>query len=219
MTHVRVALVDDQTLFRSALAMLIEAEAGLQLVGEAADGAAGVTLVRAERPDVVLMDLRMPGTDGLAATRQIGADQSLADVRIIVLTMVETESAVHEALAAGASGYLLKDTTPERLVEAIVQVHAGESLLSPQITRRLISHYVETGRVTRRPLPDLTPRETEVLVLVAQGLSNAEVEQRLFIGHATMKSHMAALLRKTGARDRAQLVVRAHEAGLVGPLR
>jgi DNA-binding NarL/FixJ family response regulator len=217
---IRVLLADDQTLVRSGFRALLERSEDIEVVGEAANGEEAVERARAERPDVVLMDIRMPGVDGLEATRRISADKSLAAVRVIMLTTFELDEYVFEALHAGASGFLLKDVEPDELRSAVRVVAQGEALLSPSITRRLIREYVvQPGR--HRPPPEaldaLTEREREVLALVAQGLSNREIAERLVISPATAKTHVSRTMMKLQAHDRAQLVVLAYETGLVRP--
>ncbi len=215
---VRVLLADDQTLVRSGFRVLLERTEGVEVVGEAGDGAEAVAAARATRPDVVLMDIRMPIVDGLEATRRIAADAALCGTRVIMLTTFDLDEYVFEALHAGASGFLLKDVEPDDLRAAVRVVAGGDALLSPSITRRLIAEYV--GRAgPERPAPpelgELTDREREVMALVAAGLSNAEIAERLVISHATAKTHLSRILLKLGARDRAQLVVLAYESGLV----
>lgn len=215
---IRVFLADDQALVRSGFCALLETDPGIELVGEAADGLEAVEGVRANRPDVVLMDIRMPGTDGLEATRTIVADPALAGTRVIVLTTFGLDDNVLEALQAGASGFLLKDVEPDELRRAVRVVADGEALLSPSVTRRMIAELTSRpGRRRHRPaeLEDLTPRETEVMSLVAAGLTNDEIADRLVISSATAKTHVSRVLLKLGARDRAQLVVIAYESGLV----
>jgi DNA-binding NarL/FixJ family response regulator len=217
---IRVLLADDQALVRSGLRALLERSDGIQVVGEAGDGAEAVERVRSERPDVVLMDIRMPGVDGLEATRRITSDPELERVRVVMLTTFELDEYVFEALHAGASGFLLKDVEPEDLREAVRVVAGGEALLSPSVTRRLIREFVSMpGR--RRPPPDslsrLTGREREVMALVAEGLSNREIAERLVISPATAKTHVSRTMMKLHARDRAQLVVLAYQTGLVLP--
>jgi DNA-binding NarL/FixJ family response regulator len=217
---VRVAIADDQPLVRTGFATMVGFDPGLELVGEAADGAEAVALARTARPDVLLMDVRMPGIDGLEATRRITRDPALAGVRVLVLTTFDLDEYVHEALRAGASGFLLKDTRPEDLLQAIHVVAGGDALLAPSVTRRLIAEFArraEPGRVDPRVLDALTAREREVLALVAEGLTNAEVAVRLHMSPATAKTHVSRLLTKLDARDRAQLVVVAYETGLVVP--
>ena len=203
---IRVVVADDQALVRSGFLALLRAEDGIDVVGEAANGYEAVKIAQRERPDVILMDIRMPEMDGLEATRLITADPILANVRILILTTFDLDSYVHEALRAGASGFLLKDTLPPELLAAVRVVAAGEALLAPSITRRLIEDFV------RRPIaaaPDprldqLTAREREVLASVARGLSNAELADELFMSHATAKTHVSHLLTKFAARDRAK---------------
>ena len=217
---VRVVLVDDQPLLRRSLAMIIEHAPGLTVAGEAGDGIEAVRVARAERPDVILMDVRMPERDGLTATRQICADPALAATRILVLSMFELDEYVYEALRAGASGFLLKDTRPEDLIDAIRRTHGGESLFAPSILTRLVEHYVAAPR-TARPAPPgpLTSREAEVLTLIGRGLSNDRIADHLTISVRTVKTHISHLLAKLNARDRAQLVIAAFDAGLVRPQR
>ena len=217
---IRVLLADDQTLVRSGFRALLERAEDIEVVAEAVDGAEAVERARTERPDVVLMDIRMPGVDGLEATRRITAEGSLGDVRVIMLTTFELDEYVFEALHAGASGFLLKDVEPEELRDAVRVVAQGEALLSPSVTRRMIREFVaQPGR--HRPPPDrldvLTEREREVLALVAQGLSNQEIAERLVISPATAKTHVSRTMMKLHAHDRAQLVVLAYETGLVRP--
>ncbi|MDR7275458.1 response regulator transcription factor [Catenuloplanes atrovinosus] len=215
----RVLLVDDQPLLRRSLAMIINSEPALEVVGEAADGTQAVTRARATRPDVVLMDVRMPHLDGLEATRRICADPVLSGTRVLVLSMFELDEYVWQALHAGASGFLLKDARPEDLIDAIHRTHAGASLFAPSILTRLISHYVGTPR-PGRPAPalrGLTAREVEVLTLIGGGLSNDEIATALVISVKTVKTHITHLLAKLAARDRAQLVIAAFNAGLVRP--
>ena len=217
---VRVGICDDQALLRDGLRVQLGLVQDIEVVGEASNGEQAVALAKRERPDVLLTDIRMPVLDGIEATRQIRADPACSDVRILILTTFDLDEHVYAALSAGASGFLLKDATPEEIVHAVRVVAAGESLLSPSITSRLIREFA--GRPTRgRPREDLvrglTERETEVLLLVAQGLSNAEIANRLVLSHATAKTHVSRILTKLGLRDRAQLVVAAYEAGLVVP--
>ena len=217
---IRVLLVDDQPLLRRSLAMIIDHAAGLCVVGEGGDGIDALTLARATRPDVILMDVRMPRRDGLQATRDICADPALAATRILVLSMFELDEYVYGALHAGASGFLLKDTRPEDLLDAIRRTHAGVSLFAPSILTRLVEHYVAAPRGgPAAPPGQLTGREVEVLALVGGGLSNDEIAARLAISVKTVKSHISHLLAKAGARDRAQLVIAAFDAGLVQPRR
>lgn len=215
---VRVLLADDQHLVRAGFRSILEDEEDIEVVGEASTGTEAVRLARQLRPDVVLMDIRMPGTDGLAATRRIAADPALAGVRVLVLTTYESDEYVFESLRAGAAGFLLKDAEPEELRQAIRTVAAGHSLLAPSVTRRVIEEYTRL----RGPLADgarvlapLTAREREVMALVAEGLSNEEIGARLLMSPLTAKTHVSRVLTKLGARDRAQLVVLAYESGLV----
>ena len=214
---IRVAVADDQALVRSGFLALLRSESGIEVVGEAANGFEAVQVAKATRPDVMLMDIRMPEMDGLEATRIITADADLGPVRVLVLTTFDLDAYVHEALCAGASGFLLKDTLPADLLAAVRVVAAGEALLAPSITRRLIEDFVKrpVAPVDDPRLDQLTGREREVLIEVARGLSNAELSDRLFMSHATAKTHVSHLLTKFAARDRAQLVVAAYETGLV----
>jgi DNA-binding NarL/FixJ family response regulator len=216
---IRVLLADDQALVRAGFRALIDAQADLTVVGEASDGGHAVRLATRERPDVVLMDIRMPGMDGLEATRQIVADPGCADVRIVILTTFDLDEYVFEALRAGASGFLVKDTEPVDLLRGVRAVAAGEGLLSPGVTRRLIEEFALHSRSRRPPeaLDGLTDREREVVALVGAGLSNDEIAARLVVSPATAKTHVSRSMTKLGARDRAQLVVFAYEAGLVRP--
>jgi DNA-binding NarL/FixJ family response regulator len=217
---IRVLLADDQTLVRSGFRELLERTDGIEVIGEVADGAAAVERVRADQPDIVLMDIRMPVMDGIEATRTIAADRELPDVRVIMLTTFDLDEYVFEALHAGASGFLLKDVEPDELRNALRVVAGGDALLSPGVTRQLISEFVARPGHERRPpaeLVELTEREREVLALIATGLSNREIAERLVISPATAKTHVSRILLKLGARDRAQLVVVAYESGLVKP--
>lgn len=218
---IRVLVADDQKLVRAGFGALLEAEEDLTVVGEAADGRSAVEMAMRELPDVVLMDIRMPGLDGIEATRLIAADPRLANVRIVILTTFETDEYVFDALRAGASGFLVKDTNPEELLRAIRVVAGGDALLAPSVTRRLIADVVARGPARRTPpeLGELTPREREILALVGGGLSNDEIADQLVISPATAKTHVSRILSKLGARDRAQLVVIAYESGLVTPSR
>jgi DNA-binding NarL/FixJ family response regulator len=219
---IRVVVVDDQSLVRSGFVVLLRSDPDIQVVGEAGDGREAVDLVTRERPDVVLMDIRMPEMDGVEATRLLTADPRLADTRVLILTTFDLDEYVFAALRAGASGFLLKDTLPEDLLAAIRVVAGGETLLSPGVTRRLVEEFLRRpatgGSGTPPPgLDQLTEREREVLGAVARGLSNAEIAETLYISPATAKTHVSHLLTKLQARDRAQLVVAAYEAGVVQP--
>ncbi|MFI7386814.1 response regulator [Streptomyces sp. NPDC049813] len=224
---IRVLLADDQALLRSAFRVLVDSESDMHVVGEASDGAEAVRLARAERPDVVLMDIRMPGTDGLAATREISADPELAHVRVVMLTTFEVDEYVVQSLRAGASGFLGKGAEPEELLGAVRVAAAGDALLSPAATKGLIAKFLAqgdgsdaaagTGGGHAERLAALTGREREVLVQVAGGLSNDEIAERLEVSPLTVKTHVNRAMAKLGARDRAQLVVIAYESGLVRP--
>jgi len=239
---IRVLLADDQALIRAGFRVLLEAAGDIQVVGEAVNGDQAVELARSGRPDVILMDIRMPGTDGLAATRQIAADGALDGTKVVILTTFETDEYVYQGLRAGASGFLVKDAEPEDLIRAVRVVHRGEALLSPSVTRRLIASLAArapggpglpapaaAARGQAAPggpgsqltpaagLARITEREREVLALVAQGLSNGEIASRLYLSPLTTKTHVSHILTKLGARDRAQLVVLAYESGLVVP--
>ncbi|MCX5040373.1 response regulator transcription factor [Streptomyces coelicoflavus] len=214
---VRVALVDDQALMRAGFRALLEAEDGIEVVGEAADGEQGVALVRAQVPDVVLVDVQMPVMSGIEATRRIAADPGLAAVRVVILTNYGLDEYVFEALRAGASGFLLKDTEPADLLQAIDVVAHGEALLSPSVTRTLIGEFVARppDRTTAPGLDSLTRREREVTALAARGLSNEEIAAHMVISPLTAKTHISRAMTKLCARDRAQLVVFAYQSGLV----
>jgi DNA-binding NarL/FixJ family response regulator len=217
---VRVVVADDQALVRAGFRLLVDSDPDLEVVGEAVDGTEAVEAARRERPDVVLMDIRMPRMDGLEATRQITADATLAEVRVLMLTTFDLDEYVYQALRVGASGFLLKDTPPADLLAAIRVVASGDALLAPGITRRLIAEFArrpDPTQVTSATLAALTEREREVLGLVAHGLSNSEIAQRLVVSAATSKTYVSRLLAKLGARDRAQLVAIAYETGLVTP--
>ncbi|MFJ3775754.1 response regulator [Streptomyces sp. NPDC090075] len=219
---IRVLLVDDQALLRGTFRLLIDSCADLEVVGEAADGREAVELARTHHPDIVLMDIRMPGTDGLAATAAICADPDLADTRVLVLTMYETDEYVARALRVGASGFLGKYVTTDTLLAGIRTVAAGEALLSPGATRALITRFLsgpapDTLLAPPERLDDLTPREREVTALAARGRSNDEIAEELVLSVLTVRSHIQRSLTKLGARDRAQLVVIAYQTGLVRP--
>ena len=216
---IRVVVADDQALVRAGFAALLDAQEGIEVVGEAADGAEAVRLAVEQAPDVVLMDIRMPVLDGIEATRRIATRSELSEVRVVVLTTFEIDEYVFEAVRAGAAGFLVKHTEPADLVRAVRVVAAGDALLSPTVTRRLLAEFA----TRTKPTPDtavlaaLTDREREVMTLVAEGLSNAEIAERLVLSPATARTHVGRILLKLGARDRTQLVVLAYESGLVRP--
>ena len=216
---IRVVLADDQVLVRAGFRALLDAQDDIKVVGEAGDGEQAVRLATELTPDVVLMDIRMPGTDGLAATRRISADGDLAEVRVVILTTFELDEYVFEAIRSGASGFLVKDTEPDELVQAVRVVAGGDALLSPSVTRRLIGEFAARAKAPHDTggLDELTDREQEVLALVADGLSNTEIAKRLYLSPATAKTHVSRAMIKLRARDRAQLVVIAYESGLVRP--
>jgi DNA-binding NarL/FixJ family response regulator len=217
---IRVLLADDQALIRAGFRMILDAASDIEVVGEAIDGTQAVELARSQRADVVLMDIRMPGVDGLEATRRIAADDDLAGVRVVILTTFETDDYVYEALRGGASGFLVKDTEPAELLQAVRVAARGDALLSPSVTRRLITDIASRPQrlpATGEVLARLTEREREVMTLVAAGLSNDEIAARLFLSPLTSKTHVSRIMTKLNARDRAQLVVIAYESGLVTP--
>jgi DNA-binding NarL/FixJ family response regulator len=219
---IRVVVADDQVLVRSGFTMLLSGEPDIEVVGEASNGAEAIALAAAEHPDVMLMDIRMPVMDGLEATRRIAGEESLASTRVVILTTFDLDEYVHEALRAGASGFLLKDTLPVDLLGAVRVVAAGDALIAPRITRRLIEEFARLPQpvgtaASNAALDQLTEREREVLGLVAKGQSNAEIAAALYVSHATVKTHVSRLLMKLDARDRAQLVMVAYESGVAVP--
>jgi len=215
---IRVLVVDDEELVRTGLRLILDAEPDIGVVGTASDGRQAVAEVRRLCPDVVLMDIRMPGLDGLEATRRILTEPDVPPCKVVILTTFDVDEHVYEALRAGASGFLLKDVPADQLAHAIRVAAAGEALLAPSVTRRLIAAFARPtapGPVPVAGLGDLTPREVEVLTLLAEGLSNAEIATRLFVGEATVKTHVARILTKLGVRDRVQAVIAAFRSGLV----
>ncbi|MCW2884288.1 MAG: putative two-component system response regulator LuxR [Streptosporangiaceae bacterium] len=217
---IRVLIVDDQTIVRAGFAALLSAQPDITVAGEAGDGREAVHLASLHRPDVVVMDIRMPGMDGIEATRRILTQPNSGSLRVLVLTTFDVDEYVYDALAAGASGFLLKDATADELVSAVRVVARGDSLLAPQVTGRLIHEFTRQRRNQPSPpaeLASLTARETEVLVLIASGLSNAEIAARLVVSEHTVKTHVARVFTKLGLRDRAQAVMLAYESGLVTP--
>jgi DNA-binding NarL/FixJ family response regulator len=216
---IRVLLADDQALVRAGFRSLLDAQDDIEVVGEAASGEEAVHLAALLVPNVVLMDIRMPGMDGLQATRSMAADPALSEVRVVILTTFGLDEYVFEAIRSGASGFLVKDTEPGELLHAVRVVAGGEALLSPSVTRRLIEEYAARAKqpLATKNLEELTTREREVMALVAAGLSNQEIAERLFVSPATAKTHVSRAMVKLGARDRAQLVVIAYESGLVRP--
>ncbi|MGG7575161.1 response regulator [Streptomyces sirii] len=216
---IRVLLADDQLLVRAGFKVLLDAQPDIEVVAEAGDGRQAVAAVRAHRPDVALMDIRMPVLDGLVATRRITRDPQLPDVKVVMLTTFELDEYVFEAIRSGASGFLVKDTEPEELVRAVRAVVAGDALLSPGVTRRLIAEFAARSKepTAADALSELTDREREVMALVGIGLTNEEIARRLVVSPLTAKTHVSRAMIKLGARDRAQLVVLAYESGLVRP--
>jgi DNA-binding NarL/FixJ family response regulator len=219
---IRVVVADDQALVRSGFTMLLSGEPDIDVVGEATNGAEAVALAASARPDVILMDVRMPVMDGLEATRRITADATLATTRVVILTTFDLDEYVHEALRAGASGFLLKDAIPTDLLNAVRVVADGDALIAPKITRRLIEEFARrpepgVAHAAAAVLARITEREREVLELVAKGNSNAEIAEHLYVSHATIKTHVSRLLMKLDARDRAQLVMVAYETGVALP--
>jgi DNA-binding NarL/FixJ family response regulator len=216
---IRVLLADDQQLVRAGFAALLDAADGIEVAGEAADGAEAVRLARQLRPDVVLMDIRMPELDGIEATRKIAAQPELGAVHVVILTTFDLDEYVFEGLRAGAAGFLVKDTDAAELIRAVRVVAGGEALLSPTVTRRLIAEFASRTREARSldGLDELTPREREVVALIATGLSNEEISRQIYVSPSTVKTHAARAMTKLRARDRAQLVVFAYQAGLVRP--
>jgi DNA-binding NarL/FixJ family response regulator len=216
---ISILLADDQALVRAGFRALLDSQPDLEVAGEASDGDEAVALARELRPDVVLMDIRMPNRDGLEATREIAADPALDAVRVVILTTFELDEYVFEAIRSGAAGFLVKDTRPVDLIEAVRVVAAGDALLSPGVTRRLIAEFASRAKAPPAPgaLSELTDREREVMALAATGLSNDEIAARLVLSPATAKTHVSRAMTKLGVRDRAQLVVAAYESGLVRP--
>jgi DNA-binding NarL/FixJ family response regulator len=215
---IRVLLADDQALIRSGLRALLDAEDDIAVVGEAPDGEQAVAEARDLRPDVILMDIRMPGVDGVEATRRIAADAELGDVKVLILTTFESDEYVFEALRSGASGFLIKESEPDELLRGVRTVAAGDSLLSPSVTGRLIAEFAslpQSGRSSAPEIDELTAREREVMELVASGLTNREIAERLVVSPATAKTHVSRSMRKLHAHDRAQLVVLAYQTGMV----
>jgi len=217
---IRVLVADDQALVRGSFRLLVDTDPGLRVIGEAATGAEAVQIATRDKPDVLLMDIRMPVMDGIEATRQITASEQTAGVRVLILTTFDLDDYVYAALRAGASGFLLKDTPPADLLAAIRVIAAGDALLAPAITRRLIAEFARRPQPSQQPvaaLAGVTGREREVLTLIGRGLSNPEIAQALHVTMATTKTHVSRLLAKLGARDRAQLVIAAYETGLIQP--
>ncbi len=219
MTPIRILIVDDQALIRSGLRMILEAEPGLTVIGEASDGREALEIAIRQRPDVVLMDIRMPAMDGIDATRHLNASTLDPKPRVLILTTFDLDEYVYAAIRAGASGFLLKDAPPDDLIHAIRVVARGEALLAPTVTRRLIEEFASQPQGDSEPegMDELTERETEVLRSLAAGFSNAEISDALFVSEATVKTHISHILTKLGLRDRVQAVVVAYESGLVRP--
>jgi DNA-binding NarL/FixJ family response regulator len=214
---IRTVVVDDQALVRTGFAMILGTEPDIEVVGEAANGRQGIELCRRHRPDVVLMDIRMPELDGIEATRQISADAGL-QTRVLILTTFDLDEYVYDAIRAGASGFLLKDAPPDDLVAAVRVLADGQALLAPSVTRRLIEAFAAGSGYSRvEGIDDLTDRELEVLTLMARGRSNGEIAEQLFLGETTVKTHVSRVLTKLGVRDRVQAVVAAYESGLIRP--
>ena len=216
---ITVLIVDDQALVRGGFRALLDAQEDVQVVGEADDGAAAIHLANELHPNVILMDIRMPGVDGLEATRRIMSNEALDDVKVVILTTFDLDEYVFEALRIGASGFLVKNTEPEELIRGVRAVARGDALLSPGVTRRLVAEFAQHAKRPRSDaaLETLTEREREVMALVGEGLSNDEIAGRLFVSPATAKTHVSRAMVKLGARDRAQLVVLAYESGLIRP--
>ncbi len=220
MSTIRVVLVDDQAVARRGLRAILEADGDIEVVGEAADGRSGVDTARRERPDVVLMDVRMPFMDGLEATRLLAGEDVDDPLDVLVVTTFDLDEYVFTALREGAAGFLLKDTEPDRLIAAVRTVAAGDGLVAPEVTRRLIAEFARTRVAPVQAPPgfeELTDRERDVLLAVAEGLTNQEIATRLFLGETTVKTHLSSLLRKLDLRDRVQAVIYAYEHGLVRP--
>ena len=218
--RIRVLIADDQALVRAGFRMVLDAEPGIEVVGEVANGHQAIHTARRLAPDVVLMDIRMPELDGIAATREIAGGSVERSPRVLILTTFDLDEYVYDSLQAGASGFLLKDAPPEQLTDGIRVVAAGDALLAPSVTSRLIAEFSRNRRAPRRPphgLDELTSREHEILRLVARGMSNGEIAEQLIVGETTVKTHVAHLLRKLRLRDRIQVVVLAYESGLVRP--
>ncbi|UXM92915.1 response regulator transcription factor [Paenarthrobacter sp. JL.01a] len=216
---IRILLADDQTLIRAGFRALLDAEPDMEVVGESGTGRDAVRLANRDRPDVILMDIRMPDEDGLTATRRILGDPALVGTRVIILTTFELDEYIAEAVRAGAAGFLVKDTEPAELIRAVRVVHDGDALLSPSVTRRIMAQLASQSRAAGKvvPLDQVTDREREVLALVGEGLNNAEIAERLFITPLTAKTHVSRIMTKLMVRDRSQLVVLAYESGLVKP--